>query len=146
MGRLIGIARRDSKRAPMQTLDTAEISEETGVANDFRGTLEKRQVTVISARAWRQACDEVGKELPWTTRRANLLVDEIDLPTVAGGTIEVGPVKLRITMEVDPCARMDEQYPGLKRALLPDWRGGVACSVVQGGQVTIGDLVTVICD
>ena len=143
MGRLTGIARRDGKRVPMQTLDTAEISEKTGVANDSRGMPGKRQVTVISTRAWRQACDEVGKELPWTTRRANLLVDEIDLPSDAGGTIEVGTVKLQITKEVAPCSRMDEQCPGLTRALSPDWRGGVACTVIQGGQVSIGDPVTV---
>ena len=76
-------------------------------------------------------------------RRANLLVDGIDLPTDVGATIEVGSVKLRVTMEVDPCSRMDEQCPGLKRALTPDWRGGVACTVVQGGQVSIGDPVAV---
>ena len=51
MGRLEGIARRDRKRAPMQTLDRAHISTETGVAKDFRGKPGDRQVTVISASA-----------------------------------------------------------------------------------------------
>ena len=55
MGRLTGIARRDRSRAPMQTLDRAEISTATGVAQDFRGKPGRRQVTVISAEAWRQA-------------------------------------------------------------------------------------------
>ena len=45
MGRLSGIARREKKRAPMETLDSAEISMETGVADDSRGKQGKRQVT-----------------------------------------------------------------------------------------------------
>ena len=54
MGRLVGIARRDKKRAEMEILDDAEISEQTGVANDFRGKPGKRQVTVISTTVtWR---------------------------------------------------------------------------------------------
>ncbi|MEX2125444.1 MAG: MOSC domain-containing protein [Woeseia sp.] len=141
MGRLTGIARRDAKRAPMQTLDRAEISMDTGVARDFRGKPGKRQVTVISAEAWRQACRELQKELPWTTRRANLLVDELELPKKIGAILKIGPVRLLITGEVDPCSRMDEQCPGLTNALKPDWRGGVSCAVLQGGSVTLGDAV-----
>jgi hypothetical protein len=33
-GRLIGIARRDRSRAPMETLQLAEISTEAGLAGD----------------------------------------------------------------------------------------------------------------
>ena len=52
MGRLVGIARREAKRADMEILEDAEISEQTGVANDFRGKPGKRQVTLVSASAW----------------------------------------------------------------------------------------------
>jgi MOSC domain-containing protein YiiM len=142
MGKLAGIARREEKRAPMQTLQRAEISTETGVARDFRGKPGARQVTVISARAWRDACNELQQDIPWTTRRANLLVDDFDLPRTIGAVLAVGPVRLRITGEVDPCSRMEEQCPGLRAALQPDWRGGVSCTVLQGGTVTIGDAVT----
>ena len=139
MGRLTGIARRDRKRAPMQTLEHAEISIETGVALDSRGKPGKRQVTVISAEAWRQACRELQKEIPWTTRRANLLVDGVELPGTIGAVLRIGAVRLLITGEVDPCSRMDEQCPGLTNALKPDWRGGVSCTVLQGGSVALGD-------
>ena len=144
MGRLAGIARREKKRAPMETLESAIINEQTGVAEDFRGKPGKRQVSVLSTRAWQAACDELGEKVPWTTRRANLLIEDLDLPQSAGQTIVIGEVRLRITMEVDPCSRMEEQVPGLKKALQPDWRGGVACVVLQGGKVTIGDTVTLI--
>lgn len=141
MGRLTGIARRDTKRGPMQTLERADISMETGVALDFRGKPGARQVTVISAGAWRDACDELQKDIPWTTRRANLLVDDIELPQTIGAILKVGKVRLRVTGEVDPCSRMDEQCPGLRQALRPHWRGGVSCTVLEGGGVALGDEV-----
>jgi MOSC domain-containing protein YiiM len=144
MGRLAGIARREQKRAPMETLEQAEVSDQTGVAKDFRGKPGKRTVTVISSRAWREVCAALGQDIPWTTRRANLLVDDIDLTRSIGQIIEVGEVRLEVTMEVDPCHRMDEQVEGLKAALTPDWRGGVGCTVLQNGSVSIGDPVTII--
>jgi MOSC domain-containing protein YiiM len=144
MGRLSGIARRDKKRAPMETLEQAEVSDQTGVAQDSRGVPGERTVTVISARVWREVCAELGQEIPWTTRRANLLVDEIDLPRSAGPVIEIGAVRLKVMTEVNPCSRMDEQAEGLTAALSPDWRGGVGCTVLQGGPIAIGDPVRVI--
>jgi MOSC domain-containing protein YiiM len=142
MGRLEGIARRERKRAPMETLEHAEISAETGVARDFRGNPGQRQVTVISTAAWRATCAEVGREIPWTTRRANLLVDGVELSRSTGSILRVGDVRLIVTGEVDPCSRMDEQCPGLTNALKPDWRGGVSCTVLEGGSVSLGDTVS----
>lgn len=144
MGRLAGIARREKKRAPMETLENAIISEQTGVADDFRGKPGNRQVTLLSTRAWQATCAELGQEIPWTTRRSNLLIADLDLPVSAGQIIVIGEVRLRITMELDPCSRMEEQVPGLKMALQPDWRGGVACTVEQGGEVAIGDPVSLV--
>lgn len=142
MGRLSGVARREKKRAPMETLQNAQVSAETGVANDFRGSPGRRQVTVISAAAWRSACADLQRELPWTTRRANLLVEDIDLADSTDSVIHIGAVRLLVTGELDPCSRMDEQCPGLTSALTPEWRGGVSCAVLQGGDVSLGDTVT----
>lgn len=144
MGKLAGIAWRSGKRAPMQTLEYAEIGMQTGVAGDARGKPGKRQVTLLSARAWRDACRDVGTHAPWTTRRSNLLIEELELPRQAGRIIAIGDVRLETTVEIDPCSRMDEQVPGLTAALAPDWRGGIGCRVIQGGTVRIGDTVTVL--
>lgn len=142
MGKLTGIARREKKRAPMETLETAEISTATGVAEDFRGKPGKRQVTVLSTAAWQDACRDLGRELPWTTRRANLLVDGIPLKESTGKFLHIGSIRLLITGEIDPCSRMDEQCDGLTNALIADWRGGVSCTVLEGGSVALGDRVT----
>jgi MOSC domain-containing protein YiiM len=146
MGRLAGIARRDEKRAPMETLDQADVSDQTGVALDSRGKPGERTVTVVSARAWREVCAELGQDIPWTTRRANLLVDDIDLPRSAGPIIEIGGIRLKVMVEVNPCSRMDEQVAGLTAALTPEWRGGVGCTVLQGGAIAVGDPVAILED
>ena len=143
MGELVGIAIRDAKRAAMRELQSATVTPDAGVADDFRGKPGKRQVTLLSADVWDTVCAELNSDLPWTIRRANLLVAGIDLPKAAGETIQVGPVTLRVTMETDPCSRMDEQHDGLRAALTPDWRGGVCCEVLSGGEISIGDSVQI---
>ncbi len=140
MSELTGIAIRPKARAPMETLDTCLVTPERGLTGDARGRPGKRQVTVLTEEAWQQACAQLGQNLPWTIRRANLLVRGIDLgPHRVGSLLRVGELLLRITGETDPCHRMDEAAPGLKDALAPHWRGGVCCQVIRGGAIAIGD-------
>lgn len=144
MGKLAGIARREKKRAPMEMLQSAAISTRSGVANDFRGKPGGRQVTLLSSRAWLDVCAELDMEIPWTMRRSNLLIEDLDLPGRAGQIVAIGDVRLRTTMEIAPCSRMDEQIAGLKKALSPAWRGGIGCQVLQSGTVGIGDTVRLV--
>lgn len=138
-GTILAIARRNRTRAPMETLERASITVAAGLEGDVRGQLRGRQVTVLTREGWDAACADLGEALPWTTRRANLLLEGLALPQEAGGTIRIGDVALRITGETDPCSRMEEQAAGLQDALAPDWRGGVTCEVAHGGEIAIGD-------
>ena len=142
MGKVEDIARRKKIPASMETLNTVTVDEKTGLVGDIRGGALKRQVTILSAEAWNSVCEELKTELPWTTRRANILVSGIKLPQESGYQIQIGEVLLEVTRQTDPCERMDEQYLGLTNALMPDWRGGVCCSVVRGGNIMKGDKVT----
>ncbi len=145
-GRLVGMARRDAPRAPMETLDSGRISVELGLEGDHRGVRKagkdpKRQVTLLTREAWDAACADLGRAVPWTFRRSNLLVESLELPRAPGTIIAIGDVRLEMTVEIDPCQRMDEQAPGLQAALTPDWRGGVGCRVLSGGEVAVGDTI-----
>ena len=145
-GRLIGMARRDGPRAPMETLEAGRIGVEFGLEGDHRGVvrpgkLPRRQVTVLAREDWEAACADLGREVPWTARRANLLVEQFPLPRRVGDVIAIGEVRLEVHLEIDPCSRMDEAAEGLRVALMPDWRGGVGCRVLQGGDIALGDEV-----
>ena len=149
-GRLIGIAWRPARRAPMQTTDSVQISLEAGVAGDHKGPkFKRRAVTILAREDWEAALAELAVDvappkLDWTARRANLLVENVRLPRALGATLRVGPVLLEVTYPTTPCARMDEAYPGLRKALHPEWRGGVTCQVLEGGTVAIGDAVDIV--
>ena len=140
MGTIRAIAIKKRSRQPMQTIDSAQISVENGIVGDFRGTQRGRQITILSENQWRKACAEVDADLPWTTRRANLLVDDVEFDeSWVGKKIRIGEVELVVTEETDPCSRMDEQHRGLTAALMPEWRGGVCCNVVKPGHIAVGD-------
>jgi len=143
MGALLSIAVRDASRVPMKSLDEAAVTRAAGVAGDFRGTVPGRQVTVVVREAWEAACAELDTELPWTTRRANLLVEGMDLAGTTGSKLVIGDVVLEITGETDPCGRMEEALPGLKEALTPEWRAGVMCTVEKEGTIRVGDSVRI---
>ena len=141
---LTGIARKKSSRSPMQELTSSSVSTESGLEGDFRGKPGKRQLTILSQEAWQQACTEIGTELDWTTRRANLFLTGISFcPQDVGKILEIGDVRLQITRETDPCKRMDEAQQGLKTALVPDWRGGICCQVLSAGIISVGDKVRI---
>lgn len=138
-GLLLGIATRPVRHAPMEEAVAARITVETGVNSDARGQPGRRQATVITRHAWEAACLELGvADLPWTTRRANLFVDGIDLRNKIGYDLTIGDAVLTISGETRPCKVMEQAYPGLKAALTPEWRGGVICRVRRSGDVTVG--------
>jgi MOSC domain-containing protein YiiM len=140
-GTLEAIALRSASRAPMVEVNKIDVSPELGLAGDGRGKPGARQVTVLSAEAWQRACDTLGETLPWTLRRANLLVRGLPLADTAGARIRIGSIELEVTVETDPCGLMDKQHAGLRAALESEWRGGVSCRVRKGGHARVGDPV-----
>jgi MOSC domain-containing protein YiiM len=150
VGRLIGIARRPARRAAMEEIDEAVISTASGLQGDHKGArFPRRQITVLAREAWEAVLAELGGSrgpvaLPWTARRANLLVEGVALPKARGGQVRIGPVLIEVTYPTQPCARMEEAHAGLLKALHPDWRGGITARVLEGGTVRLGDPVSVV--
>ena len=102
-----------------------------------------RQVTLLSVESWGDVCAELETELPWHTRRANLLVDGIELEATVGRVVTIGEARLRVHGEATPCNVMDQQHLGLRAALRPHGRGGVFAEVLTGGTIRIDDVVVV---
>lgn len=55
--------------------------------------------------------------------------------------MRIGDVLLQICEENPPCFVIGRQCKGMRKALKPNWRAGIACSVIQGGFVQAGDRV-----
>lgn len=144
VGRLAGIARHAERRGPVETLASVRVTPEAGVEGDRNGNKTRRQVSLIEANDWAAAIAEASADLPWWERRANLLVEDFDLPH--GGDIRVrigADVVIELKTEIGPCERMDELALGLRRALEPDWRGGAGGKVISGGMVAVGDSIRI---
>lgn len=147
-GRLHGIARKAYPGSPMEVVARAFLSRDLGVAGDARGIVRngknKRQVSIMELGDWHDALAEIGADVPWQERRANLVVDGLDLPQRPGAVIRIGETaRIETTVECDPCIRMEQVAPGLMNALLPDWRGGVLGRVITDGEIRVGDPVLV---
>ena len=149
-GELIGIARRPRPWAPMEVIDAVGIASGGGLEGDHKGLeFPRRGVTILALEAWQAALldltDLAGPvPLAWTVRRANFLVRRLVLPQATGAIITMGAVRLEVTAQTYPCSRMEASHSGLLRALAPDWRGGVTCRVIVGGQVALGATVGVL--
>lgn len=142
MSSVKAIAIKNRSRVAMQPIDSAQISIANGILGDFRGTQLDRQITILSESAWSKACAQLDAELPWTVRRANLLVDDVEFDaSFVGKLVSIGDVELLVTQETNPCSLMDAQHQGLTAALTPEWRGGICCKVVKPGKIKIGDRV-----
>ena len=139
---LIGIVRAAAHQAPLEALERAAVTVDAGIEGDCRGSKPGHQISILFREAWADACREAGAELPWTTRRANLLIEGVDWPRQAGGRFTIGDVVLEVTQETRPCALMEAAFRGLRDAMRPEWRGGVLCRVILGGEIKLGDAVT----
>ena len=148
-GRISAIARRAARRLPMEEVARVRIDRLQGVSGDHKGRkFPRRAVTILAMEDWQAALNELQDlagpvALPWTARRANLLVEGLRLPRAIGASLTVGNVRLEVTAQTVPCARMEEAHPGLMRALHPEWRGGVTCRVLTDGEVSVGDAVRI---
>jgi MOSC domain-containing protein YiiM len=146
MGSLMGIARRSVSRAPMEKIEQASISTELGLTGDCKGSkFPERQITLMAIEDWKAALARLGGiDLDWSARRANLLVSGIKLPRGRGSQIAIGDVVVEVRDQTSPCQQMENAQVGLRKALSGDWRGGVSCRVISGGEIRIGDGVQTI--
>jgi MOSC domain-containing protein YiiM len=150
-GRLAGIARHDRPKGPMEAVESAAVTAAEGVHGDYRGARaaakpgRKRQVSLVEAEAIAAAFAESGASLDWSDCRRNLLVEGLRIPREPGTCVAIGEhLVIEITVECDPCERMDALHPGLRAALAPDWRGGFLGRVVEDGEIAVGDEIRIL--
>jgi MOSC domain-containing protein YiiM len=143
MGEVVAIAVRTAVKGPMRAVRQAVATTNGGLEGDIEVS-PNRGITFIDKRQWDEVTRELNADLPWHTRRANVLVEGLTLADVIGKRIRIGFVEAMIIAETKPCGLMDELYLGLRQALVPDCRGGVYGRVTHGGAFRVGDKVTVV--
>lgn len=142
-GTIEAIAIRTRKEGPMRVIQSADVAVAGGIDGDLPSS-PHRGVTFISAEQWDQTTGELGVDIPWHTRRANVLVRGLNLAETFDCMFEIGNVRIRIEGETHPCDLMDRLQPGLKDALKPEVRAGVHGRVMKAGAISVGDQIRVI--
>lgn len=139
-GKLEHIWLKRAHGGPMDPAPRGELVLGKGLAgNTDQGG--RRQVTLLDAERWARAQEELGTAVDPSLRRANLMVSGITLENTRGQVLVIGGTRLQINGETRPCNLMDEQHPGLRRALETDWGGGAYAEVLEGGAIHVGDPV-----
>jgi MOSC domain-containing protein YiiM len=139
-GRLTGIYLKRAHGGPMDARTEARLETAKGLVGnaDFGG---RRQVTLLSEERWNELMREVGAALGPQARRANLILSGVDLEKTRGRALKIGRCVLKINGETRPCELMEETAAGLQAAMREHWGGGAYAEVVEGGSITVGDLV-----
>ncbi len=141
-----GLVCRTVAGAPMQPLEEAHVEVGGGVAEDLPPRAVKRGVTFLSRTQWDETMQVAGADLPWSARRANVLVEGTDrLEPWIGKTIQIGnDVQIEILNETKPCSVMDGLHAGLREIMEADCRGGVYGRVLVAGILRSGDAIAFI--
>jgi len=140
IGRVLGIAIRDGVRGVMVEQTEARATENGGVEGD-NASRPDRGLTLLASQQWKTVQQELQAEIPWYSRRANVLVEAESLGGLIGRVIDVGPLRVEVLGETKPCDLMDRVHPGLKSVLMPDYRAGVHARILRGGVLRVGDRV-----
>jgi len=141
--RVLGLALKPAPQATMLEVDAAHAEAQGGLTGGVQPRA-RRGITLLSAPQWEDVVAELGVDLPWTTRRANVLLDAPTLGELRGRRIRLGDAELQIHKETEPCHKMDQACPGLWEALLPHQRGGVYGQVMVAGTIRRGDALVVL--
>lgn len=143
-GRLEWIGLRPKRRAPLQSMNHAEVIADHGLVGDHKASRAggKRQVTLIQ----REHLDAVAKLLgrgvidPALLRR-NLVVSGINLLALRDTQFEIGGVLFEGSGLCEPCSRMEEVL-GAGGYNAMRGHGGILARVLSSGVIRVGEAVT----
>jgi len=137
-GTVVSIQLCPGHRQPMMPVATAQLFENLGLKNDMHAIPDSsRQVLLLE----KETLDELGLETGIV--KENITTSGIrlmGLPHKARLLIGVSAV-LEVTKPCSPCFRMDELRPGLLKKI--GGRRGMLARVIFGGEIRMGDYITV---
>ena len=139
-GRLDWIGLRPARKAGLVPVERVRITTD-GLDGDH-GRPGNRAVTLLQAEHLPVIAALAGREdLPPDLLRRNLVVSGINLAALREFGVRIGMVRLAVEVPCAPCSRMEQVLgPGGYSALRG--HGGWCCSVLEPGEISLGDPVS----
>jgi MOSC domain-containing protein YiiM len=142
-----GIHLHGDRGEPMRVVADAELVAGHGLVGDRMAGLgiPGTHVTFIGAEGVEAMVAETGVPLePHQTRR-NILLRGVDVPGLVGRRFQVGDAVCYGVKECHPCIHLESvTQEGVREGL--SGRGGLRADVVAGGQIRVGDRITILPD
>lgn len=140
-GTIIAVCISPEKGTAKQNIDTVELRKDFGLVNDAHAGNWHRQVSLLS---YDKVEDfrKTGAQVDDGAFGENLLVKGIDFKTLPVGTIiKSGTVVLEITQIGKECHAHCAIYHQVGDCIMP--REGVFAKVIEGGILSVGDVMTI---
>lgn len=144
-GKVEWLSFRPLHRETVSVVEKISISPEIGIVGDhYKGLNKKRQVTIIQSEHIKTAANFLSKqEIDPKLLRRNIVVSGINILTFKDQQFRIGEVVLEFTGLCHPCSRMEENLgKGGYNAMRG--HGGITAKVLKGGEINLGDEVSII--
>ena len=140
MGNLEKIFIKRGKLAPMDEVHHTKMQAGKGIL----GNIEQnglRQITLMEKEKWEELMQYHKVELPFQTRRANLVISGINLKDTRRKILVIGECKIEVFGELKPCERMDKAVMGLQKSMYNNWKGGAFGKALIDGYIQVGNKI-----
>ncbi|GAA0462484.1 MOSC domain-containing protein [Halococcus dombrowskii] len=133
--------------APMETVEEIEAVERQGLRGDryMMGTgyysgMDECEVTLIESEAIEEIHEEYDIDLSDGRHRRNIVTRGVSVQELLDQQFRIGEAVFEGTRPRPPCAHVEQvaDESGVARAL-KNHRGGICVSVVEGGDLHVGD-------
>jgi MOSC domain-containing protein YiiM len=132
--RVVGLFLKPSHRQPMQSVPWATADAGKGLRGDASYGRTRRQILLVSEELL------LDLDLKPGDVRENVILRGVTAEDYSpGDRLTIGTAVLEVSMDCQPCERMDEFRPGLQGLLRG--RRGMLAKVVVGGTIRVGDEV-----
>ena len=144
IGKVTWIGIRPKKRGDIQAVQIITVDPETGIEGDhYQGRSHQRQVTLLQQEHLEVVSNLIGRKIEPHEIRRNLLIEGINLLALIDRRFHIGDeVILETTGHCHPCSRMEENL-GTGGYQAMRGHGGITARVIRGGNICIGDQVSV---
>jgi MOSC domain-containing protein YiiM len=143
MAEIISIHIVRKQNDPTESCSQVMVRTNFGIEGDYRsGKYQTGQITLVEAEIMDTVSSELGYDIPAGASRRQIMVMGITMNELIGQNLRIGHVLVRVEDKCSPCNNMEKRIgPGAKDAM--NDRGGIRCRVIEGGELRIGDKVSV---
>ena len=143
MAEIISIHVVQKKNAAAESCNHVTVRSNFGIIGDYRSEkFQIGQITLIEADTIDAMSRKLGYDIPDGTSRRQIMVKGVKLNELIGRNLRIGQILVRVETKCNPCKKMEKTIgPGAKNAM--DDKGGIRCRIIEGGNLHVGDKITV---